>query len=91
MLSMIKRVLFIFVLFSLHILLVNSANIDINSCQALTTGNTYIVTSGFSATGNCLTLPNTPFDIIIDLGGYTMTGNGTGYGIYFLVSHDIII
>ncbi|MBW4618861.1 MAG: hypothetical protein KME17_05820 [Cyanosarcina radialis HA8281-LM2] len=52
---------------------------NINTCTTISTPGSYIVTQNLKANGNCI-LINTSF-VTIDLGGHTLTGNGTGFGI----------
>jgi parallel beta-helix repeat protein len=48
---------------------------SINSCQTITESGSYIVTKNLAATGHCLVLQFN--NVTIDLGGHTITGNGS--------------
>ncbi len=63
---------------------------NISACPTtISTPGTYTVTKNLKATGTCITVATsaTPsgtlnnVDIVIDLHGHTITGNGTGSGI----------
>jgi hypothetical protein len=53
---------------------------SISSCKTIDDPGSYLVTKNLTATGDCLIVaaPN----VTLDLGGYVLTGNGTGKGIW---------
>jgi hypothetical protein len=53
---------------------------SINSCQTIDESGSYLLTRNLTATGDCLVL--TVDNVTIDLGGFTITGDGTGSGIW---------
>jgi hypothetical protein len=69
----------------------------ISYCQYdITAPGNYVVTNDLTSTGTCITI-NTPIvGVSIDLRGHSITGNGTGYGIFcfspggFPCSHVIV-
>ncbi|MEM7561415.1 MAG: right-handed parallel beta-helix repeat-containing protein [Pseudomonadota bacterium] len=48
-------------------------------CQTITKSGSYLVTGNFTANGDCLIVAAS--FVQIDLGGYLLTGNGTGSGV----------
>jgi hypothetical protein len=68
----------LFLLISISIMTNNSFATDVSACGTLNTG-TYTLTQNLIATGNCFTLNDN--NIILDLNGHTITGNGTNSGI----------
>lgn len=52
----------------------------INSCQTIDESGSYVLVRSLTATGNCLVLAAD--NVTIDLDGYTITGDGTGFGIW---------
>ncbi|MBI2136866.1 hypothetical protein HYU06_07380, partial [Candidatus Woesearchaeota archaeon] len=52
---------------------------DVGSCGTLSSAGTYTLNSSITATGTCFTIGAN--HIILDGGGYTITGNTSGYGI----------
>jgi len=53
--------------------------IEIEQCQTLNNPGSYKLVKNLTATGDCLVIANPP--VTIDLGGFSITGNGTGTGI----------
>ena len=54
---------------------------NISACPTtVSTSGTYTVTENLTATGTCITI-TAAADVVIDLHGHTITGNGTGNGI----------
>ena len=51
----------------------------ISSCQPITQPGSYFLTRNLTATGSCLTIQAN--FVTLDLGGFVITGNGTGSGI----------
>ena len=58
---------------------VSAAQVNISSCQVINTPGSYILTSDLTASGDCLVV--TASDVLIDLGGFTITGPGSANGI----------
>ncbi len=61
---------------------VSAAPKSISSCKTIDEPGSYLVTKNLTATGDCLVVaaPN----VTLDLGGYVLSGNGTGKGIWVL-------
>ena len=53
----------------------------INSCQTIDESGSYVLSRNLTAAGHCLVLAAD--NVTIDLDGHTITGNGTGNGIWF--------
>ena len=58
---------------------VSAAPLAITTCKAITVSGPYVLTKNLTAAGNCLVVKAS--DVTIDLGGYVLTGNGTGSAI----------
>jgi hypothetical protein len=52
---------------------------SITTCRTIDDPGSYLVTKNLTATGNCLVVKAS--HVTIDLGGYVLSGNGTGTGI----------
>jgi hypothetical protein len=57
----------------------SAAPTQITACQTISTPGSYILANNLNANGNCL-MVNTSF-VTINLNGFALRGNGTGFGI----------
>lgn len=51
----------------------------LRKCQTITDSGSYVVVRNLNAIGDCLLVDAS--NVVIDLGGFTVTGDGTGYGV----------
>jgi hypothetical protein len=56
-----------------------AAPIQITACQTISTLDSYILANNLNANGNCLTVSSS--FVTINLNGFALRGNGTGFGI----------
>ena len=52
---------------------------NIAQCKTIDEPGSYLLTKNLTATGNCLVVAAD--HVTIDLGGYALSGNGTGFGV----------
>ncbi len=67
-----KSIIFLFFVLIIYSVNVNSANINLGSCGALASGNTYTLTGNVSSAGDCFTASGLN-NILIDGNGYKIT------------------
>jgi hypothetical protein len=61
----------------------------VNSCDTLNSAGNYLLENNITSTITCFNV--TSSDIILDLGGFTITGQGSGYGINISSQNNITI
>ena len=59
---------------------VSAAPQAITTCKSITVSGPYVLTKNLTAAGDCLVVKAS--NVTIDLGGYVLTGNGTGRGVF---------
>ena len=78
-------VLVLFLLFAAPMALAT----EIGACQDLAAPDTYTLTNNITTSGGCFTFSSS--DVTLDCQGYTLTGDGTGVGIYPNSVNNILI